>query len=345
MMSLLYTDFMQRFLPVAFLPDRARALENSWAVSWDDHTPAALRGRLAEGFSALWREARVRDDWLPALLLNGTLREDGKRVVISHLRIDGEIFPSTYDFFELHCAPPADGKRQYRDIPVTSAIMNSARFPYVTPAGTMENCHQPGINHILDGGYFENFGAVTALDLLNWVVAEAGRREIPIRPVVVQIVSDPASPLSQEVAPFQFPSRKNGRSLPLLPPAGSTFLSELFSPIDGIFNTRSARGVLAAVHLKDRVSELAAKPPSAYIRDPLYVRLELVNVDGAAPPSLGWVLSQDSRQLIRNQIVCIESNRKNLMRLFAVLGVENGTGEGRLAPVPCLAEGPSGTEG
>ncbi|MFP4002791.1 MAG: patatin-like phospholipase family protein [Alphaproteobacteria bacterium] len=340
MMSLLYTDFMQRFLPVAFLPDRAQALENSWSVSWNDHTPQALHGRLADGFTAQWREARRRGDWLPALLLNGTLREDGKRVVTSHLQMRGEFLPSTYDFFDLHCGPADNGKRRYRDVPVISAIMNSARFPYITPAGTMRNCHQPGINHILDGGYFENFGAVTALDLLNWAVSEAAQQGIPIRPVVVQIVSDPVSPLSQQVAPFQFPARGNGSGLPLLPPEGNAFLSEVLAPVNGIFSTRSARGILAAAHLKNRVLELSAEPPSPFVREPLYVRLELVDVAGAEPPSLGWVLSETSRTLIRNQIVCIESNRKNLMRLLAVFGIDEDAPEGRFKPVDCLAGTP-----
>jgi hypothetical protein len=335
-MSLLYTDFMQRFLPVAILPDRAAALEDSWALSWSDQTPDAIKGRLAGGFTALWRDAAMRGDWLPALLLNGTLREDGKRVVTSHLRVGSDIFPSTYDFFDLHCAAREDGIRQARDVPVVSAIMNSTRFPYLTPAGTMRNCHQPGINHILDGGYFENFGAVTALDMLNWAVAEAGRKQVPIRPVIIQIVSNPVSPLSREVAPFQFPAQENGNATPALPPAGSTFLSELFSPIDGIFETRSARGVLAAVHLRDRIAQLAADPPSPYIGEPLYVRLELMDVAGADAPSLGWVLSDNSRRLIRNQIVCIGTNRVNLMRLLQVFNAGDSTANGRLAPVDCL---------
>jgi hypothetical protein len=49
--ALLYSDFVQRFLPVAFLPDRAAAFEHSWERAWPNGSGS---NRLEQQFSALW---------------------------------------------------------------------------------------------------------------------------------------------------------------------------------------------------------------------------------------------------------------------------------------------------
>ena len=50
------------------------------------------------------------------------------------------------------------------DVPILSAVSNSAAFPWVSPAARAEG-HAGGI-HFIDGGYFDNFGVATALEFV-----------------------------------------------------------------------------------------------------------------------------------------------------------------------------------
>ena len=95
--ALLFPDLMHRFLPLGF-PDRAKALEQSWERAWS-----------RAGFSEdLWKDRGFRALWggkefLPALLLNGTHVETGKRVITSNIDIAASpgVFRDAYDFYQL----------------------------------------------------------------------------------------------------------------------------------------------------------------------------------------------------------------------------------------------------
>jgi hypothetical protein len=50
-------DFVQRFIPFPFLPDRAHALEGGWEEAWRDAVPGD--DRVGTGFLALMRGARI----------------------------------------------------------------------------------------------------------------------------------------------------------------------------------------------------------------------------------------------------------------------------------------------
>ena len=76
----------------------------------------------------------------------------------------------------------------------------TSRLGRTRPAGT--NCWltaeqdlplKPGnvFGHLLDGGYFENFGAKTAQEVLSVLIAKAQDLKVRIRPIVIQISSDP----------------------------------------------------------------------------------------------------------------------------------------------------------
>ncbi len=107
--------------------------------------------------------------WTPMLLFNGTHQETGKRIIASQLSITSNIFTDSYDFHRLANYP----------ISVSTAAHNSARFPGVSPSGTLWTAqpgYKPGLRwwhkgesyngHVLDGGYFENNGTATTRDLV-----------------------------------------------------------------------------------------------------------------------------------------------------------------------------------
>lgn len=233
---LMYPDMVQRFLPFPVESwDRARAMETAWKSGWNDATGST---RFAQRFDHLWRGDARRD--VPSLLLNATLVAEGNRVIASDLVIDGR-FPDAYDAFD----PLIDLRR----MSLATAIHNSARFSYMSPAGTVYACRRegklapcaPGLarapwGRLIDGGYFENSGVESLRDLLFALRPALQRwREdgYDIEPAVIVISSSPGA---------LAPSGKQDPSHARMDP---TFLSELLAPPLGLFNTRAARATFA----------------------------------------------------------------------------------------------------
>lgn len=281
--ALLLPDFIQRFAPFGF-PDRARALEQSWERAWGEAGfPESLwRDR---GFRALWSGR----DYLPALLLNGTHVETGKRVITSNIDIAGSpaVFRDAYDFYRLM---PAGS-----EVRPSTAAHNSARFTYVSPAGTLSDG-----THLVDGAYFENFGAVAAEELLQAGIRRWGRA---IRPLVILISNDP------ELGERNLPTAKP-QALPGAP--RETWGSEVLSPLRALLHTRDARGLLAASDLR----VLAEESGGAYFQ------FRLCKQAGHADPALGWVLSDESEELMREQLRSDACG--NAAQLKALMGALRG---------------------
>ncbi|HEX4775229.1 MAG TPA: hypothetical protein VFW74_00515, partial [Acidimicrobiia bacterium] len=286
-------DLVQRVLPqrlvgLPFLPDRGRALEGGWETAW--RSEMGGDDRFARGFLDV---LRPRDDWVPALFLNATAVETGNRVVTSNLdftrdRLPDSRTPMITDTLDLLAA--LDG-----DVPFSTAVHDSARFAYVSPAGTLRRGAGPlqeasylacapnaPCEHVIDGGYFENSGVVTAMD-----VAAAIRRvrDVPIHVLVIRY-----------------------RDAGARPPEPYRWFDETLSPVWGIFNTRSARGTLAVMQL-------------ARDTDDAQVTFELVHRPHTAEFPLGWLLSAHTRRRIDRQMGPDSAENGTAMtRVAALLG-------------------------
>jgi len=272
--ALLFPDLMQRFFPFGF-PDRAKALEQGWERAWAE-----------AGFGEdLWRDRGFRSLWagsnfLPALFLNGTHVETGKRVITSNVDIAASpgVFRDVYDFYRL---VPAGS-----EIRPSTAAHNSARFTYVSPAGTLADG-----THLVDGGYFENFGAVTGGEVLKAGISRLGRA---IQPVAILISNDPN--LQEE----------DFRPSGLRPAKPKTWAGEALSPLRALLQTRDARGLLAASELRALVEENGGK----------YFLFRLCEESGHPQPALGWVLSRDSEDLMRAQLRSATCGNSEQLRLL-----------------------------
>ncbi len=233
---LLYPDMLQRFLPFPIPSvDRARAMEQGWVQGWRKNAGSE---RFAHRFDRLWDDDNALD--VPSLLLNATLVDGGNRVIASDLVIDGR-FPDAYDAFD----PMLD----LRQMSLATAMHNSARFSYVSPAGTVSGCERNGRaavcepgqarydwGRVIDGGYFENSGVESVRDLMFAMrpMLERWRaRGFVIEPMVMVISNSPGA-----MAP-------SGRLRPAVGRLDMTFLSELLAPPLGLFNTRAARATFA----------------------------------------------------------------------------------------------------
>jgi len=282
--SLLYPDLVQRFSPKAFPSfDRARTIEQSWERAWEQAWAARHAGvpnRLREPLDALWADKAA---WTPALFLNATWVEAGKRIVASNVRIAAT--KDAEDFVDVEDAQKFFGE-QSRTVSLSTAAHLSARFTYVSPAGTLV---KDGVKYgrVVDGGYFENSGATTSLEILKDIDALASDDDPKVARLwqrvdtyVIHISNEPAYPRLADDRLLSAPDNK------LIRP--SEFLSEALAPVQTLLHTRGARGVYARKTIMWHVSE------ANFLHFGLCRR--------SSNPPLGWVLAGSTRKRMEAQL-------------------------------------------
>jgi hypothetical protein len=122
-----------------------------------------------------------------------------------------------------------------RDVPISTAINNTARFPFLEPAGLLRSpagCGTSTIDHpvsVIDGGYFDNSGLESALELAGWLEATAG-----VKPIVVATSGDGDSTLEPEST-----VRCGSDTIDPGLPRPQKRVLEVLGPVFGLYNARS----------------------------------------------------------------------------------------------------------
>ncbi len=272
--AMLYPDLLQRLLPFP-VPhfDRALALEEAWERAWGVHVPG--RNRLAESMDHL-REGAV---WAPLLYLNATWVETGKRIIASHARIESA--DGSVDFVDTE---DAQGFFAPRSLRLSTAAHLSARFTYLSPAGTLK---RDGTTHgrVVDGGYFENSAATTSLEIAKTINAMAGDptedpRWEEVDVLVIHISNEPVDSRNPpETLEHAAGHRKIGPG---------RWMSELLSPLRTMLRTREARGTYARETLQ------------LHVGGDNFFHFGLCRERSRVP--LGWVLSESTRNNMEAQL-------------------------------------------
>jgi hypothetical protein len=266
--SMFFVDVPSNFLPDLGQLDRGTALERSFEEGSE--------GYLSFSFLSFFpdRETSKRI-WRPALLLNATHLETGRRIIASTIKIERHIFLDSFDEFNL----------LESDMPASTVAHNSARFTYVSPAGKLMSHGGRNRGYVIDGGYFENYGALTALELARHarleIEKEKGKGKVKL--VILQISSDPtltefrtrvrtinngspgcglttanSAETSNEANYLRFmDSGFNPHTHRWHNNDGEgwvvSYLNELVAPLQGVTAVREARGTLAAAELASAV--------------------------------------------------------------------------------------------
>lgn len=284
--AMLYPDLFQLVVPFP-VPhfDRARALETSWEQAWQFQAEKANLShttRLADPFGQLWRGPA--DRWMPALLLNSTMVETGRRLITSNLKLTPMEFADVEDTHRFY--------GEERELPLSTAVHLSARFTYVSPAGTLAR-EGKVYGRAVDGGYFENSGTTAALEILDVIDAKRdnckarGTSECrfwrKVNPVMILITNEPSDNRYREARLTTDPDLWE----PALRP--TPCCNEVWSPLRAMLATRGARGQYAR--------ETAG---SRYGRGS-FLEFGLCRDDRADIP-LGWTLSRFIRRTMQNQL-------------------------------------------
>lgn len=292
--AMLCPDFLQRFWPWGYSGlDRGRWVERSWEKAWRDTMQKAGTknpNRFAESFLDLWR---ADNDYVPSLCLNGTSVERGKRIIATNLLISWQEFLDADDAVERLMPLKDQGKDDRRarpgiDLPISAAAHLSARFTYVSPAGKFP----PDGTHVVDGGYFENSGATTALDILREITREMGRAGSDLGDTVPKLIMISNNPTANAPMPAGAKTKmtvttaaEQKRSEP------GTFLEDVMAPVDALLHTRDARGTYAQRAIGHAqvifYENLKATLPPNQEAKVYYFSLAPAEV----PLPLGWMLS------------------------------------------------------
>lgn len=295
--GLLFPDLLQRFLPYGFLPDRAEALERAWEVGWDDTCPAitkdTCRGLLEKGFLTLG--PREGQPWRPILIVNGASEETGRRILTSSVDLGDAV-----DADDFH-------KIVRRDVQISTAISNGARFPWISPAGTLRRDGKRQ-GHILDGGYFDAAGVATLSELAQGIAAVAGKDRLHFIFVfigyrgAIEVSLPPGQQPEQHPLPSDTTSKpaSMGGQSPQPPEAqsqGARLLNEVKAPLLGLFASRTG-------HEAHIMSAFRTRPAPAGTTGE-FVPLMLCNgaVGGKSfEPPMDWALSGAARKFIHDAL-------------------------------------------
>lgn len=278
--GMLFPDLVQRFLPLGggfALPDRAAYLERAWEAGWRS---AAGSDRFAGEFRGLWNSPRARYG-VPSLFLNGTWVESGRRCLTSNLRPESSSFVDVDDALALIDRP----------IRLSTAVHMSARFTYLSPPGTVYDGSRR--RRVVDGGYFENSGALSASEIVSAMREACGEDGAacggpPVEIHALIISNDPRHPaLGDAPGPVERWATR--------------FLPESLAPVRALFMTRIARGRHDERFLIETVGDRATR-----------FLLPAGNEDRVP---LGWVLS--SR--MRGRIDAHAADRPGLAEVGALL--------------------------
>ena len=275
----LFPDAFQRFLPTPVLPDGAETIEKGFERSWHTACQEAKCSddRLDQSFLGLWRNLN-HAPWRPLMLIGGTNEETGRRILTAPVTFSG-IFDAD-DFYGL----------SHKDVMQSTAILNGARFPWVSPPGLI--VRRCGNYHIVDGGYFDASGIETARELAVWIRA----KHSDVQPVILILKYDEASDES---------------SAPSKPVA-----NDLMGPLVGLYSARVA-------HMQHMINAAAPPDPARLnsgVPDPQtgIVVLSVTLHANAVPLPMSWGLS-DSAQAYAKSLELQDSTRSEWSRAAQVL--------------------------
>jgi hypothetical protein len=279
---MLFPDLMQRFVPHPFpQANRSRGLEESWQRALGTLPGRPMDRSLAELYDGC--------PALPQLLVNATVAETGQRAVLTRLATDGFV-----DVFALPAGSAVDPSTDHQ--PLAGVLLQSARFPVVSPAGSVVDLHDPGhrrITRLIDGGYFDNSGIVTALELID------GMRVVADSPPIVLIVISDATydDCTREAdTPYcRSPTVPPARTAVRGPVAGTAWLNEPLPILTGLFDVRDSH-VLEAMARALRTTQVAVLDRSLAVRGETRAQRA---ADVAAP--LGWALSRSVTDMLDKQ--------------------------------------------
>lgn len=222
--GLAWPDLIRLFVPglARKLADRAGAMERAWVGN-----ASLSRSHVGSPFwNALssWND-RVGRGELPALFMGSTMVESGEPLILGTSDVNSAAVnrPSSgwMEGDQLHRI----GNRPM-DIPIVRGARLSAAFPYVTPAARPRLADQQP--HMVDGGFFDNYGTATLIEWLDQALEEQDKRgntDTGVNRILL-------------IQTLGFPKDKS--NLPDAEDSHQGWPFQLYAPVEALVNVRTA---------------------------------------------------------------------------------------------------------
>lgn len=276
-------DVLRFIFPIWFIDDRAAALEQ--ALEKGGPANNLIQQTMGTTFSEIIKQKNKAS--LPILMINVTRMQDGNPGVISSIGLDKNSFGKRIDLLQTIDTG--------LNIKLSTAVIMGARFPYISPAGRINN------SYYVDGGYFDNSGA----GVVHEMIIELQRRvrdSVAINPThylkklqftVIHVMNSPeGEPLIEKVHPL-----KNDLMAPVLTMLGS------YSTQTTVNNLRLVKYIEDITKRKDR-----------YIKINLYEQRPWIDFP------MNWTISDFYREKMDERI----RTNKSLLKLRIELnGLKN----------------------
>jgi hypothetical protein len=297
--------------------DRAEALERAFETLWRNRESRLPATEFDSPFLSLFYDKGEPRPGMPIWIANGTDVNTGGRLLTVPFSPDEKQWPfrAAVDLLSFLSA----------DVPISTAINNTARFPYIEPSGELakvggQACRKA--EELIDGGYFENEGLQTALELAAWLTEHGPdqAQHRPVWPIIVQATADGTAKLPGEE--FDPKDPDGARVVVRCPgweehPIGDALYgrsSQLVAPLEGLYNVRSGHSDVLLHEARDRYCGL--KPRFFHFWLPGFSKSE------DAPPRedvpLNWMLSQGKARFVLDSITWRQrGNAQELKQLFA----------------------------
>ncbi|WP_188769251.1 patatin-like phospholipase family protein [Emticicia aquatilis] len=268
--AFLFQDNFQRVFPYPLKPfNRSRQIEDAWSKSYKDNL---LVETFDKPFLNLWADTSLH---IPYLFNNGVLMETGQKTIVSSLNIDKTNLTGENDVFndEIDIISHINS-----DVPLKTAALLSARFPYITTGGLIKRANIKPTGHVIDGGYKENTGLETVFQLMIRLKDKMNDTlGYKIKPIVLFIKNG-----------VEKDNNSSDKNL--------NFLQDATTPLYGLLNAWDRRSVT----ISSLTHNLRTQFLDKYKYDYITINLDRISNEGKQLP-LGWFLSNKSFDFILNQ--------------------------------------------
>ena len=176
-MPLLGRDVWFAFMGQEWVQDRARIQERTWEHHASTSHPSF---RLDQKMSSYWTNPSIPGE-VPLLFSNSYLLDSGLKAIVAPLKLDPSDFPASYLVNNRIGGRSTDSQ----ELRLSTAALMSARFPFISPAGELDDYH-----HFMDGGLKENSGAETSAQLrvvLERALARRGWTPDSVRIIMLSV--------------------------------------------------------------------------------------------------------------------------------------------------------------
>lgn len=288
-------DFLSPITAALFFPDniqklcvfpishfnRTSYLSDSWSESFKKNLETDL---FDKNFLDVVNKFENPSDQykLPSLFINGTMAETGQKIIASNLKLDTlEFFKNCMDLYS----------KTQRDMPYKTALTVCCRFPYLTDGGLIKDSTGKSIGHVIDGGYLENTGLETAVQVLNSIKGQLNKK-------FKNINGD-----SCKIVPIMILIKNSKDTVSTKP---LRFLHDLRMPISGALNSMDNQtpSEIAMVQGMLKNGTPACK----------FITIQLKRDSVIVP--LGWYLSDKANEYIKNRVKRIPADNSDLKKLM-----------------------------